>query len=266
MELLNRLKEEMSQYDGIAIAFSGGVDSTLLAKVAYEVLGDKAIAITINGNMHANYEIEEARELADAIGIKHIVKDVDAFKIEHFVENGAKRCYYCKKAVFETILAIAKEHDIHVVADGSNLDDNDDYRPGMIALKELGIVSPLMSAGLDKQAIRDISKYYELPTWEKAAFACLATRIPTDQPITEEKLRRIEAAEKFLLNEGFRQFRVRCHDELARIEVDPNERERFFDETFLEKVDTHFKEVGFRFVSLDLSGYKKGNMNVRKED
>lgn len=261
MKKVDILKEEIRKYDSLAVAFSGGVDSTLLVKAAYEVLGDKAIAITIHSNMHAAYEIEEAKALAQSIGIKHIVKPVDAFTIEGFVENDDLRCYHCKKAVFGTIKAIALSEGINYLADGSNVDDLSDYRPGMKALEELKVVSPLKDAGLYKQDIRDISKDYGLETWHKAAFACLATRIPTNSRITEEKLRMIEKAETFLMELGFVQYRVRCHEDLARIEVSPEERQRFFDVALIEQVDTALKSFGFRYVSLDLTGYKKGNMN-----
>ena len=267
MNKLDKLKSIIKSYGSMAVAFSGGVDSTLLAKVAYEVLGDKAIAITIHGNMHAGYEIEESKALADQIGIKHVIRAVDAFSIENFVRNDDLRCYYCKKEVFSTIKEIAASHGITTIGDGSNVDDLGDYRPGMKALEELQVKSPLLEAGLTKQDIRDLSKAYGLYTWEKAAFACLATRIPTDEEITEEKLRMIEKAEHFLIEKGFVQFRVRCHGDMARIEVDPKERVKFYDEAFMTQVDETFKSFGFRYVSLDLSGYKKGNMNnVRKED
>jgi len=261
MTKLDKLKSIIKEHGSMAVAFSGGVDSTLLAKVAYEVLGDKAIAITIHANMHANYEIEESRELSDLIGISHVVQSVDAFQIPNFIENDLLRCYHCKLAVFGTIQKIAKEHGITIIGDGSNIDDLSDYRPGMKALDELKIVSPLKEAGLTKADIREISKMYELPTWKKAAFACLATRIPTDEPITEDKLRRIESAETYLMEKGFVQYRVRCHDDMARIEVAPEEREKFFNQIFMDEVDEKLKSFGFRYVSLDLSGYKKGNMN-----
>jgi len=267
MNKLDKLKSIIKSYGSMAVAFSGGVDSTLLAKVAYEVLGDKAIAITIHGNMHAGYEIEEAKQLAKDIGIKHIIKAVDAFNIENFVQNDDLRCYYCKKAVFSTIQEIAATHGVKTIGDGSNVDDLGDYRPGMKALEELEVRSPLLEAGLTKQDIRDLSKQYGLYTWEKAAFACLATRIPTDEEITEVKLRKIEKAEHYLIEKGFVQFRVRCHGDMARIEVDPEERIKFYNEDFMTDVDKMFKQFGFRYVSLDLSGYRKGNMNnVRKEN
>lgn len=265
MDKLSILKEQISGYDSLAIAFSGGVDSTLLVKAAYEVLGDRAVAITIHANMHAGYEIEEAKALAKEIGIKHVIKSVDAFTIDQFAQNDTMRCYHCKKAIFGLISEIAREEGVHYLADGSNVDDLSDYRPGMKALEELNVVSPLKDAGLTKQDIRDISKFYGLATWSKAAFACLATRVPTGESITEEKLRKIEKAETFLMDNGFHQYRVRCHGDLARIEVSPEEREKFFDVDLIETIDQAFKSFGFRYVSLDLSGYKKGNMNhVRK--
>lgn len=262
---MNKLVKHLKKYDGIAIAFSGGVDSTLLAKTAYEALGDRAIAITIHASMHAGYEIEEAKELAKEIGIKHIVHEVDAFSIDQFKENGDLRCYYCKMGIFSTIKKIAKEYGIETIADGSNIDDLSDYRPGMKALEELEIVSPLKDCNMTKDDIRAMSKTYGLQTWKKAAFACLATRVPTGDLITEEKLRMIEKAETFLHENGFVQYRVRCHETLARIEVSPEERKRFFDEAFMNSVDAAFKEIGFRYVSLDMSGYKKGNMNSVRE-
>lgn len=261
MSKTNQLKEVLKQYDHMAVAFSGGVDSTLLAKAAYEAYGDKAIAITIHSNMHASLEIESSKELAKSIGIKHIIHEVDAFTIPNFVENGPLRCYHCKMAIFNTIKSIAKEHGMMVLADGTNSDDLKDYRPGLKALEELSVVSPLKDANLSKQDIRDISKEYELPTWSKAAFACLATRIPTNEAITEDKLRKIEKGEDYLESIGFIQYRVRCHGDLVRIEVGPEEREKFFNMTLLNEVTEVFKKIGFKYVTLDLLGYKQGSMN-----
>lgn len=255
------LEKKINEYGSIAVAFSGGVDSSLLVKAAYEALGDNAIAITIHSNMHAGYEIKEAVDLAKKIGIKHIVLGLDAFEIPNFTENDELRCYYCKKGIFGTIKSIAKEHNILNIADGSNFDDLSDYRPGMKALEELNIVSPLKELSMTKNEIRELSKEYGLYTWEKAAFACLATRIPTDEVITEEKLRMIEKAETYLMENGFIQYRVRCHGNMARIEVAPEERKKFYDDEFMSQVSDEFKNFGFRYVSLDLSGYITGNMN-----
>lgn len=261
MSKLNQLIRVLSQYDHMAVAFSGGVDSTLLAKAAYEVFGHKALAITIHSNMHARSEIESSRLLAKAIGIKHLVLDLDAYDIPNFVENGPLRCYHCKKAIFNTIKTVAKDHGMVYLADGTNTDDLMDYRPGLKALEELSVVSPLKDAGLNKQDIRDLSKAYGLPTWSKAAFACLATRIPTHEPITEKKLRWIEAGEEYLEQAGFVQYRVRLHGDLVRLEVGPDERQKFFDLDLMDDVTRVFKTIGFRYVTLDLLGYKQGSMN-----
>lgn len=261
MTKLQRLKIVLEKYDHMAVAFSGGVDSTLLAKAAFEVFGDKALAITIHSNMHASSEIESSKELAKSIGIKHIIKKVDAFTIPNFIENGPLRCYHCKKAIFNTIKNIAKEEGMTILADGTNSDDMMDYRPGLKALEELSVVSPLKDANLNKADIREISKFYHLPTWSKAAFACLATRIPTGEEITEDQLRKIEKGEAYLEALGFIQYRVRCHGDLVRLEVGPEERDKFFDLDVLDRITETFKAIGFRYVTLDLLGYKQGSMN-----
>jgi uncharacterized protein len=261
MTKLESLKKVLGQYSHMAVAFSGGVDSTLLAKMAYEMYGENAIAITIHSNMHSNVEIEESKALAKAIGITHIVQEVNAYEIPNFVENDTLRCYHCKTAIFNKIKSIALKHDIDIVSDGTNFDDLKDYRPGLKALEELNIKSPLKDAGLTKDDIRTLSKELSLPTWSKAAFACLATRIPTGEAITEDKLRKIEQGENFLHDKGFHQYRVRCHGDLVRIEVDPKERCRFFDESFMDEVVSRFKTIGFKYVSLDLKGYTQGSMN-----
>jgi uncharacterized protein len=198
--------------------------------------------------------------VARKVGIEHIL--IEESEIDDEVAaNPKERCYFCKKIEFGNILDAAKKRGINTVLDGSNLDDLTDYRPGLRALEELEIFSPLRAAGLTKQYIRDLSKHFELPTWDKPAFACLASRIPYGERIDREKLSRVERAENLLREAGFRQFRVRSHGDMARIEVAPEERRRFFDEKFLDSVSRSFKSYGFLYVSLELEGYVMGNLN-----
>jgi len=262
---LELLKQIIKNHGSMAVAYSGGVDSTFLAKVAYDVLGEKAVAITVKAGMVPEREIKDSIELAEQIGINQYFLELDAGEVEVFKTNPKDRCYHCKKHIFMNIKEKAREFGIECVADGSNLDDMGDYRPGMKAIKELNVASPLKEAGLTKDEIREYSKELGLGTWDKPAFACLATRFPYDVEITKEKLKTIEQAEDYLLELGFRQFRVRCHGDVARIEVVPEDRVKFFDVVFMDKVSKRFKEFGFVFVALDLEGYKMGNMNVGVE-
>lgn len=258
---LRKLKNYIKNLGTAAVAFSGGVDSTLVARVASDVLADKAVAITISAPMHSKTEIEESKEYAKKIGIKHEVIIIDDIKDEKLRFNPEDRCYICKKNVFTTIKEVAEKYDITNVLDGSNVDDLGDYRPGLKALDELNVISPLKELGLTKKDIRDISKELELPTWDKPAFACLITRLPYGEELTDEKLRMIEKAENYIHSLGFSQYRVRYHGEVARIEVLPNDIEKFFDVEFMAKVSEKIKEIGFRYVTLDLEGYRMGKMN-----
>ena len=255
------LKDNLKLKGSIAIAFSGGVDSTFLLKVANDVLGNNVIAITARSSTFPEREFKEASNFAKNLGIKHIPITSEELDIEGFSENPTNRCYYCKKELFTKICEIAKQNGIDYIADGSNVDDEGDYRPGMTALKELGIISPLREAGMTKEDIRTLSKAMNLPTWEKQSFACLASRFPYGQKITKEKLELIDAAEQYLLDLGFKQLRVRHHGDMARIEVSVGERKKFFDETMMDNVHNKFKELGFNYVTLDLKGYRTGSMN-----
>ena len=258
---LELLKSNLNKLGSIAIAFSGGVDSTFLLKVAHDTLGENAIGITIQGIMHSSREIEEAKEYSKEMGAKHILVPVEKFEVEEFINNDPLRCYYCKKEVFTNIKNIALSHNIKYVADGTNVDDLGDYRPGMKALEELDIISPLKEAGMTKQDIRMLSKELGLKTYDKPSFACLASRVPYGEKITNEKLRRIEKSEDYLLSLGFRQFRVRCHSDIARIEVSPEEISKFFNEDFMKQIHDELQKFGFKYVTLDLFGYRTGSMN-----
>jgi uncharacterized protein len=243
-----------------AVAFSGGVDSSFLCHAAAAALGDRAAAITVVSPMLPKSEIDGAVNFAAKVGIKHIL--VEETEIEEEVAaNPKERCYFCKKIEFGNILRAAKDRGINTVLDGSNVDDLGDYRPGLRALEELRILSPLREVKLTKAEIRELSRRFELPTWDKPAFACLASRIPYGERIDKEKLSRVEKAEETLRAYGFRQFRVRSHERIARIEVAPEERRRFFDEQVLDSISQTLKSYGFLYVAFELEGYVMGNMN-----
>lgn len=258
---LESLKKRLKELGSVAIAYSGGVDSNFLLKVASDTLGDNAVAITLHAMMHSSREIEEAREYAISFKCKHIVDYIENFDVKEFIKNGPKRCYHCKVAVFKRIKEIAQENNIYYVLDGTNLDDLGDYRPGLKALEELNIISPLKECGFTKEDIRAISKEMNLKTFNKPAFACLATRIPYGTEITKDRLRMIEKSEEYLVELGFNQFRVRVHEDIARIEVGKNEIHKFFTNDILDKTNNKLKEFGFKYVTLDMAGYQMGSMN-----
>ena len=255
------LKDNMKRRGSAAIAFSGGVDSTFLVKVAHEVLGDKMIAVTATSSTYPERELKEAIKYAKDMGVKHLIISSEELDIEGFASNPTNRCYYCKKELFTKINAIAKENGVEYVFDGSNIDDDGDYRPGMQAARELEVISPLKEAKLTKDDIRELSKDLGLPTWNKPAFACLSSRFPYGNEITAPKLKMVDEAEQFLLDMGIRQLRVRHHGEIARIEVAPEERVRFFDIDVMNKIGERFKQIGFTYVTLDMLGYRTGSMN-----
>ena len=255
------LKENMKKRGSAAIAFSGGVDSTFLVKVAHEVLKDKMIAVTATSSTYPERELKEAIKYAKDMGVKHLIISSEELDIEGFASNPTNRCYYCKKELFTKINEIAKENGVEYVFDGSNIDDDGDYRPGMQAARELEVISPLKEAKLTKDDIRVLSKELGLPTWNKPAFACLSSRFPYGNEITAPKLKMVGEAEQFLLDMGIRQVRVRHHGEIARIEVAPEERTRFFDIEVMNRIGERFKQIGFTYVTLDMLGYRTGSMN-----
>ena len=254
------LKNHLQELGSAVVAFSGGVDSSFLAKVCREVLGDRAIAVTIVSPMIPSWDLDDAKATASRIGIEHVL--LEKKTMDTVVrQNPANRCYHCKKTAFRAIVEIAKERGFNAVLDGSNADDTKDYRPGAKAIEELQVVCPLKTAGLNKKEIRLLSKQLGLSTWDKPAYACLATRIPYGEEITAGKLNRIERAEKYLHSLGYRQVRVRSHDKMARIELLPEERARFCDPAILDRVSRQLKEYGFLYVCMELEGYSMGSLN-----
>jgi uncharacterized protein len=260
-EKLNNLRKILSKMGSVLIAYSGGVDSTFLLKVAREELGNKVIAVTVKSEIHHLNEITIAKKMAQKFKVKHQFIDIDILSNKEFVNNPKERCYICKKEIFNRISEIAKELNLTFVADGSNYDDLDDYRPGMKAIRELKIRSPLQEALLTKDDIRLLSKEMGLPTWDKPSNSCLATRIPYQDEITLEKLKRIEKAEGFFHDLGIGQVRVRCHNKLAKIEVREKDFLFLMEEDLRKKIISKLKQLGFIYVTLDLQGYRSGSMN-----
>jgi uncharacterized protein len=256
-----RLKEILSGLESAVVAFSGGADSTLLLKAAADALGENALAVTAASEVHPSHETEESREIARTLGVRQIIMEMESLAIDAVRENRPDRCYHCKKALFERIREIADTEGIRHIVHGENASDEDDFRPGRRAAKELDVKSPLCDALLSGDEIRELSKELGLPTAAKPPTACLATRFPYHTEITAEKLRRVDAAEHVLRSKGFPLVRVRDHGGLARIEVAKEELARFADGSLRGEVRDALCKLGYTHVTIDLAGYRTGGMD-----
>ena len=258
----DRLLELLRSYGRCAVAFSGGLDSTVLAKAAQLALGDGAIAVTGASASLAAGELDECRELARRIGIRHEVLQTDELANPDYRKNTADRCYYCKTELFVQVERLSRRLNVAVVADGSNRDDHGEHRPGLRAAKEQQVASPLAECGFTKAEIRELANYWEIPIWNKPATPCLGSRIAYGEEVTTERLAMIDRAERFLRAKGFQPLRVRYHKgDMARIEVAPEALDRFLSPDFRRQVIEELQSAGFKYVSLDLAGFRSGSMN-----
>ena len=257
-----KLKEIFQSMGKVLVAYSGGVDSTLLLRVARDTLGNlNILAVTALSPLYPERELNEAKKISWFLGVEHLLIDSNELEIEGFSKNPPNRCYYCKKELFEKLVKLARDREIPWVVEGSTLDDEKDHRPGRKAIQELGIRSPLQEASFTKIEIRELSKKLNLPTWDKPSFACLASRFPYGEDITQEGLRMVDEAEDFLFGLGFKQVRVRHYHDLARIELFQEEMGRLMEKSLRDKVVSHLKRIGYRYITLDLQGFRSGSMN-----